>query len=175
MFISCVVNASFFSNHLSTKKKGVTRSGGGAPVSSIGVGYNTFTSTALPSMVTLTHVDQNDQSFTKKVVVCTSVEDIYNTVEINADIAFNHLWGSFKARVEFTRSISMSSTSICILALVQLALPTQSVSGVTLNASAPLEGFSTIQQRGRLVCQLARTRRVLSSRLLSRSCRSKLL
>lgn len=90
------------------------------PVTEAGQGYSFFLGSAMPSVLTGTAKDTHTGGEIRpSISVCTSSEDILNSLSIDASAEVSCAWGSFKDRLEYSKSLTRNSNSVTILVVVK--------------------------------------------------------
>lgn len=102
----------------------------GTPVTVAGVGFNNFFSSAMPTVIDAS-TSGGEGSIEANVYICTSTQQVLNSLGVNASIAVSSPWGSFKDRLEFVSSLKTTTTTVVILATATLVRDSSSVTGAT--------------------------------------------
>ncbi|KAH9210659.1 hypothetical protein DL95DRAFT_412716 [Leptodontidium sp. 2 PMI_412] len=120
---------------------------GVTPVSDIGVGYNTFLSSARSKVVNVQYKDTSHSSGSN-VYVCTSTEDVYHALGIKSEIAVGTSWGSFQAKMDFASSLQTHSLSITILVLAFKVVSGLTATSVNFIDPSPVSAIDLFKVAG---------------------------
>jgi hypothetical protein len=94
------------------------------PVTNVGNGYNTFFETAMATSIQVdTQTGQGSTS--SNIYVCTSTEQVYKALGINAAMDIDGGWGSFSDSLKFVQAMGQSTTSVVILVVATVVSSTQ--------------------------------------------------
>src|SRR4051794_40048563 len=83
----------------------------GTAVTVAGVGFNSFFSSAMPTVIDAS-TSGGGGSIEANVYICTSTQQVLNSLEVNASMAVSSPWGSFKDRLEFASSLKTTTTTV---------------------------------------------------------------
>jgi hypothetical protein len=84
------------------------------PVGAVGSGYNTFYQSAMPSQVQASNIDPVTGSISTNVYVCTTTQQMLQSIDISAGMGANTMWGNFQARVDFVHSVQTTTSSVTV-------------------------------------------------------------
>jgi hypothetical protein len=73
----------------------------------------------MPSQIENGNITPLPVSSQANIYVCTSTEQIFHAVDVNAGIGASTSWGSFQARVDFVQSIQSTTSSVTILVVAE--------------------------------------------------------
>lgn len=95
----------------------------------LGCGYNTFLASAMPQIVDITS-SLGESSFTTHVSICTTNEQLFSLLEIDASIAVSVRSGSFFDRLQFVNSLEINATTVVILVSATKVTQSLAVTGI---------------------------------------------
>jgi hypothetical protein len=88
-----------------------------SPITVVGQGYSVFQGSALNNVLQGEVTNGSSGELEAKIHVCTSTEEVLDALNINASAEVSCPWGSFKDRLEFSRSMTKHTNSVVILAV----------------------------------------------------------
>ncbi|KAH6653130.1 hypothetical protein BKA67DRAFT_692381 [Truncatella angustata] len=100
-------------------------------------------------MPTLLQVDTQSGagSITSQVYVCSSAEQVFKAMNIEAAMEIDGGWGSFRDRIDFIQSIGTTTTSVIVLVVATVVSSTETIKGQSW-IQPPDTAFEVYKQGG---------------------------